>query len=275
MSPSILSRTIAPDDQAQDGAADADQGVEARRDGRRRIGRRSARGARSASGRFWRAGSARRSASRRPAPAAHRLRRAPAARSASARRIALTTRATVISNVFPSVRMTTASSAARSGATSRVESSLSRRRSSSRISATLGRTRARSRAPAPAAAPAPPPMRRGRASGRRREHDRPDVAAGHDDPAAVDEAPLPLEERRPQLTDARVRRDLDVDIRAAHLRGPVDAIDGDVGQPAGAVVEQLDLVDQGDERRCRRRSTSRLIASQVTARYSSPVSQKR
>ena len=76
------------------------------------------------------------------------------------------------------------------------------------------------------------------------QHDGPDVAAGHDDPAAVDEPALPLEERGAELRDARDRRHGHVDLGAADRGRGVLAVDRHVGEPAGLVGQQLDLVDE-------------------------------
>ena len=107
-----------------------------------------------------------------------------AARRASASRIALTTASTVSSKRLPSVEMIRASAAARSGATARVESSSSRRRSASRMAVGLGAVRVEPALLGPAAGPLLDRRLEEDLEVGVGQHDRPDVAAGHDDPAA-------------------------------------------------------------------------------------------
>ena len=182
---------------------------------------------------------------------------------------------TVSSNLLPSVLMMTASSAIRSGATGRLESIASRRRSSARISA----------AAVPSGAMAP--LRRAPAGPllhRRVEvelqvgvgqHDRADVAAGHDDPAGRCDPPLPLEEGRPHLGQSGDLGDALVDGRRVHLRRDVDAVDEDAVQPALRVGRELDAGPRPPRGVAPSSSGKpRWSASQVSARYSRPVSQK-
>ena len=122
---------------------------------------------------------------------------------ASASRIAPATMATVSSKSLPSVVMIRASAAARSGATARLVSSSSRRRSASRIALGLRAVRIEAAllGPAPRAL-----LDRGvevQLEVRVGQHDRADVAAGHDDPAVRRERPLALEQRRAELGRSR------------------------------------------------------------------------
>ena len=103
--------------------------------------------------------------------------------------------------------MIRASAAIRSGATARVVSSRSRRRSASRIAAAAGPSGSRPRSSA---------RRRARSVDRGVEiqlevgvgqHDRPDVAAGHDDAAVLGQVALALEQRGADLGHGRDRRD--------------------------------------------------------------------
>ena len=162
-------------------------------------------------------------------------------------RIAPTTVSTVCSNVLPSVSMITASSAARSGATARLRSSASRSRSWARTASASSPVGSR---PALLDPTRRPLLDRGVEEQLEvgvGQHDRPDVAAGHDDPAAVGERALTRQERGAQLGLARDRRDGGIDVGAPRGLGRVGAIDEDRRQAARAVVRELDLVDERDE----------------------------
>ena len=75
-----------------------------------------------------------------------------------------------------------------------------------------------------------------------RQDDRPDVPAGHDDPAGfVGEGSLAVEQGRSQLRDARNRGYALVDERGVDVVGDVLAVDADVGEAAGGVGDELDL----------------------------------
>ena len=64
------------------------------------------------------------------------------------------------------------------------------------------------------------------------QHDRPDVAPGHDDPARGRERPLAGQERGPDLGHARDLADRSVDLGSADLVGHVDAVDRAPGRGA-------------------------------------------
>ena len=193
--------------------------------------------------------------------------RSSSARRAAASRMALTTASTVSSNRLPSVEMIRASAAARSGATARVESSASRRRRASRMASASGPVGVEA-----AFLRAPP----GTLLGRRVEedlevgvgqHDRADVAAGHDDPAGGREVALALEERRPQLRDGRDggHRGIDhgsADVRRCGRRRRRGRGPGGPARPARARPRPRGRASRAGTRRRRLRAS----ASQVTAR---------
>ena len=181
----------------------------------------------------------------------------PLRRDASAIRIAASTAATVCSNVFPSVWTWSASSAGRSGATGRLRSRSSRRRRSARIALASGELR---REAALLGAP-PGPLLGGGVEEDLQvgvgQDDRPDVAAGHYDPAAISQRPLAGEQRRTNLGHARQLADRSIDLGTTHLLGHVDAVDEDPRQPTALVRRQLDLVDERHEREPGRRGRRR------------------
>ena len=171
-----------------------------------------------------------------------------AARRASLSRIALTTASTVSSKRLPSVEMMRASVAARSGATARVESSSSRRRSASRMRVRLGAVRVEAALLGPPAGPLLDRRLEEDLEVRIGQHDGPDVAAGHHDPAARGELALTLEQGEAQLRDRGDRRDRRIDRRLVDVVGVVDAVDQDAGEPALGVGRQLDLVGEAAHR---------------------------
>ena len=167
---------------------------------------------------------------------------------ASASRIAPMTASTVSSKVLPSVEMIRASTAGRSGATARVESSSSRRRSASRIAraSSLAGIQVTFFGPASGSL-----LDRGiqeELEVRVGQHDRADVATGHDDPAGRREVALPGEQCQAELRDRRDRRDSGVHLRSAHVIGVVRAVDDDPCQPAVRVRRQFDLVHEAAHR---------------------------
>ena len=80
------------------------------------------------------------------------------------------------------------------------------------------------------------------------EHDGPDVAAGHHDPAARGELALTFEQGEAQLGDRGDRRDRRIDRRLVDIVGVIDAIDQDAGEPALGVGRQFDLVGEAAHR---------------------------
>ncbi len=80
------------------------------------------------------------------------------------------------------------------------------------------------------------------------QHDGPDVAAGHHDPAARGELALALEQGEAQLGDRGDRRDGRIDGRLVDVVGVIDAVDEDAGQPALGVGRQFDLVGEAAHR---------------------------
>ena len=171
-----------------------------------------------------------------------------AALRASASRIALTTASTVSSKRLPSVEMIRASVAARSGATARVESSSSRRRRASRMAIASGPSGSRPALLGPATGPLHDRCLEEDLEVRIGQDDRADVAARHDDPAAVDQPALPLEQRGPQLRDGGDGGHGGIDRRAPDIRGVVDVIDKDARQGARTIRRELDLVDEAAHR---------------------------
>ena len=138
--------------------------------------------------------------------------------------------------------MIRASGAGRSGATARVESSRSRRRSAARIASAASARRVEAALLGPAAGPL---LDRGveeELQVRVGQDDRPDVAAGHDDPAGA-----PPARAGAASSAARSSGTAETAETAAStggrvdVGGPIDAVDEHAGQAAVAVGGQLDL----------------------------------
>ncbi len=162
--------------------------------------------------------------------------------------MARTTAATVWSNVLPSVWMTIASGAVLSGAVLRLESIVSRRSMSSEDLARLALVGG----PALGGAPAGSLLGGGVEVDlhvRVGQDHRPDVTAGHDDPAVDRELALTRNEGGPQLRHLRVGGDGAIDRGPANLRGHVPAGGAHPPQAAARVGDEGHLGDQRHERR--------------------------
>ena len=165
----------------------------------------------------------------------------------SASLIAASTMPTVRSKVFPSVLTITASSAARSGATARLRSWSSRTRSCSRTASASSPAGSSPRSSIRRDARSSTDASRNSLRSASGKHDRADVAARGDDPAAVGEGTLARQQRCPDIGDARHGGHGGVDLRSARRLGRVDAVEEDPGQPAGSVVGERDPVRERDE----------------------------
>ncbi len=79
------------------------------------------------------------------------------------------------------------------------------------------------------------------------QHDRADVAPGHDDPAGRRQLALALEQGEPQFRDRGDRRDRAVHGRTSHIGRVVLPVDDDARQSAGLICREFDFVSQAAE----------------------------
>ena len=162
-------------------------------------------------------------------------------------RIAPSTMSTVRSNVFPSVSMITASSAARSGATARLRSWASRSRSWARTASASSPAGSRPRSSMRRAARSSTEASRNSLRSASGSTTVPMSRPGDDDPAALRERALAREEGGAHLGLARDRRHGGIDLGSARGRGRVGAVEEDRRQAPRAVVPERDPVGERDE----------------------------